>query len=33
MVANIRNNITTSKNFVWVFNENVNSNGGWGAVN
>ena len=24
MVANIRNNITTSKNFVWVINENVN---------
>ena len=23
MVANIRNNITTSKNFVWVINENA----------
>lgn len=33
MVANIHNNIITGKNFVWVFNENVNNEGGWGSVN
>ena len=33
MLANIRNNITTSKNFVWVINENVINKGGWGSEN
>ena len=33
MVANIRNNITTSKIFVWVINENVINKRDWGSVN
>ena len=28
LLANIRTNITTSKNFVWVINENVINKGG-----
>ena len=32
MVANIRKNITTSKNFVWAINENVINKGGWSRL-
>ena len=32
MVANIRKNITTSKNVVWAINENVINKGGWSRL-